>query len=97
MDKIDEDWLTLKQAEGIKTANGTSLYRRQLLNLCVQGKLKSQKIGSIWLVSKRSIESYKPDERGFAVVWKKRRTAKEEAETKLREVIRSAQIHLKSR
>ena len=78
MSKKDEDWITLTQAEEIKTLSGTTLKHRHLQYLCIHGKIVSKKLGSIWLVSRRSIENYKPGEKGFAAV-KKRKLAEEEA------------------
>ena len=76
MSIVDEDLITLKQAEDIPISNGVMLSRRQIHHLCVQGKLAAQKVGTVWLVSRKSIEAYKPEETGFAVVWKKRRAQK---------------------
>jgi hypothetical protein len=73
---VNEDLITLKQAEDIKTASGDTLSRRQIHHLCTQGKLAAQKVGTIWLVSRKSVEAYKPDETGFALVWKNRRAKK---------------------
>ena len=70
---IDEDLITLAQAASVTTANGVTLSRRQLHHLCTQNKLVAQKIGTVWLVSRKSVEGYRPEETGFAAVWKKRR------------------------
>jgi hypothetical protein len=71
---VSDDLITLKQAENVKTASGDMLSRRQIHHLCTQGRLEAQKIGTIWLVSRKSIEAYKPNETGFALVWKNRRS-----------------------
>jgi hypothetical protein len=71
---LDEDCITLTQATKITTSQGTNLSRSQLHHLCKQGKLEAQKVGTIWLVSRKAVEAYKPNETGFALVWKNRRS-----------------------
>ncbi|MDR2175567.1 MAG: hypothetical protein LBO82_06485 [Synergistaceae bacterium] len=85
-----EDFVTLVQAEKIPTAAGTTLSRRQLSSLCAQGKIEARKIGNLWLVSRTSVASYRPDEKGFAAVWKKRRAERDKPKQELKDIIARA-------
>ena len=87
MPVVDEDSITLKQAEEVPIADGTTLSRRQIHHLCKNGKLIAQKVGSVWLVSRKSIEAYKPEATGFAAVWKKRRTEEATLAKEIKEAI----------
>jgi hypothetical protein len=90
MSIVDEDLITLKQAENVQTANGDTLSRRQIHHLCTQGKLEAQKVGTIWLVSRKSIEAYKPEETGFTLIWKRRRETKALEDNTVKEAVRAA-------
>lgn len=66
----DETFLSVTEAAKI-----LNLGRTQILRLCNQGRLAgAQKVGNGWIIPKSSVETYTPGEKGFAAVWKKRRT-----------------------
>ncbi len=68
-----EDLVSVTEAASVM-----GLGRSQVLKLCKQGRITAQKVGSTWVISRASAESYKPGPQGFAVVWQRRR-AKEGA------------------
>jgi hypothetical protein len=87
---LDKDYITITQATGIATLQGNTLSRSQIHHLCTQGKLDAQKVGTVWLVSRKSIETYTPEETGFALVWKRRKKNSLLAEKELRAAIEAA-------
>ena len=90
MSIVSEDLLTLKQAEEVPTSSGMTLSRRQIHHLCTNGKLAAQKIGAVWLVSRKSIEAYAPEETGFAVVWKKRHAKQAALDGEIKKAVSAA-------
>ena len=70
-----DDILTVTQAAKYK-----GLSTGYLRKLCIDGKLEgAQKLGSVWIIPRLSLDNYVPAPRGFAAVWKNRRNQEKQA------------------
>ena len=87
---LGEDFITITQATEVATSSGKRLSRSQIHHLCKGGKLAAQKVGKAWVISRKSVEAYKPEETGFAAVWKKRRTEQAALDGEIKKAVSAA-------
>ena len=74
-----------------QAAQELNLGRSQILRLCNSGRFpNAQKIGNNWVIPKEDIESYKPGEKGFAAVWKKRRSGAAMSDDEIKQALKAA-------
>ena len=86
----NDDFITITQATEVSTSLGERLSRSQIHHLCKTGKLVAEKVGTVWLVSRKSIEVYKPEKTGFAAVWEKRRSEQDALDNEIRKAVAKA-------
>ena len=87
---LDEDFITITQATEVETSLGERLSRSQIHYLCKNGRLAAEKRGNVWLVSRKSVEAYKPEETGFAAVWKIRRAKQATLDSEIKKAVAKA-------
>ena len=90
MEILSEDFITITQATEVSTSSGEKLSRSQIHHLCKGGKLAAQKVGKAWVISRKSVEAYKPEETGFVAVWKKRRTEQAALDAEINKAVSAA-------